>query len=157
MPARRRTAGGGARAGRGRAGLTMIEVIVALAILAGGLLTMLTMQISAMRGGRQGRDHTEAARIAQDRMEFLHRVDFTDPQVVPQAWTALVNVNGSVTGGGGGGPQIAQAYGLQYRVQATADPNLRLIDVRVTWTEPGAPPAAPPRRYAVSSLRHNDP
>jgi Tfp pilus assembly protein PilV len=135
----------------------MIEVIVALAILAGGLLTMLTMQISAMRGGRQGRDHTEAARIAQDQMEFLHRVDFADPLVSPQAWTPLVAVNGAVTGGGGGGAQLAQVYNLQYRVQATADANLRLIDVRITWTEPGAPVAAPPRRYAVSSLRHNDP
>jgi prepilin-type N-terminal cleavage/methylation domain-containing protein len=157
MAARGRTGRDGRGAARGRAGLTMIEVIVALAILAGGLLTMLTMQISAMRGGRQGRDHTEAARIVQDQMEFLHRVDFTDPQVAPQAWTPLVAVAGAVTGGAGGGAQVAQVYSVQYRVQATADPNLRLIDVRATWVEPGAPAGAPPRRYAVSSLRHNDP
>lgn len=142
---------------RGRrtvAGMTLLEVMIALAILAAGLLAMLAMQISAMRGGRAGRDVTEAARIAQDQMELLHRVDWTDPQMNPTAWTVPTVVNGAVTGAG---PALAQAYNLSWRIQATADPNLRLVDVRVTWQEPNQPPGAPPRRYAVSTARHNDP
>ncbi len=140
---------------RREAGLTLIEVMVALAILAGGLLAMLAMQISAMRGGRVGRDYTEAARIAQDRMEFFHRLAWADPQIQPTAWTLPVVVNGSLSGAGPGA--TPQSFNMQWRIVANADPNLRQIDVRVTWLDPGAAPGAVPRRYAVSSVRHNDP
>jgi Tfp pilus assembly protein PilV len=131
--------------------------MVALAILGAGLLAMLAMQVSALRQGRSGRDFTEAARIAQQQMELLHRIDWDAPAMQPQPWTPAVATAGFVTGGGGGGPQVAQNYNVQYRVQATGDPTMRTVDVRVTWTEPGAPPAAPPRRYAISSARHDDP
>lgn len=140
---------------RSTGGMTLLEVMVAMAILAGGLLAMLTMQITAMKGGRSGRDSTEAARIAQDQMEFLHRLAWTDPQAQPTAWTATVPVTGALSGAGPGA--AAQNYNLQWRIQATPDPNVRLIDVRVNWTEPGQPAGVPPRRYAISSARHNDP
>jgi hypothetical protein len=48
-------------------------------------------------------------------------------------------------------------YSVSYRVTNDADPNLRLVDVRVTWTEMNAPAGAPPRRYAMSTIRHDDP
>jgi Tfp pilus assembly protein PilV len=135
----------------------MLEVMISLAILAGGLLAMLALQISAMRQGRVGRDFTEAAFIAQDRMEQLQRLGWADPQVQPTGWTAVVNRQGALTGGGGGGAQVAEVYGVQERITATADANLRLIDVRVTWVEPNAPAAAPAKRYAISSQKYNSP
>ena len=49
-------------------------------------------------------------------------------------------------------------YNVSYRITNDAiDPNLRLVDVRVNWTEMNAPPGAPPRRYAMSTIRHDDP
>jgi hypothetical protein len=49
-------------------------------------------------------------------------------------------------------------YNVSYRVTNDAlDTNLRLVDVRVTWTEMNAPAGAPPRRYAMSTIRHDDP
>ena len=57
-----------------------------------------------------------------------------------------------------GGPMQEMAYNVAYRVTNDAiDTNLRLVDVQVTWTELDAPPGAPPRRYAMSTIRHDDP
>ena len=136
-------------------GLTLLEVVVALGILAVGLLSMLAMQIHALQQGRVGRDVTEAAMIAQQQMENLHRIAWAAAAPVP--WQAPQAVNGATTGGGGPGAQLAQVFNLTWRIQATADPNVRLVDVQVTWAEPNDPPGAPPRRYAMSTARHDDP
>jgi len=38
-----------------RKGFTLIELMIAMVILAGGLLTMATVQIESMQGGQRGR------------------------------------------------------------------------------------------------------
>ena len=136
--------------------MTILEVMIALGILAVGLLAMLAMQVSAMRGGTYGRHTTEAAQLARDQMEFLHRLDWTDALVAPTGWTPPVAI--PITVQSASGPQQEMIYNLSYRINNdAADTNLRLMDVRVTWTERNAPPGAPPRRYAMSTIRHNDP
>lgn len=143
------------RARRGEQGLTMIEVMIALSILAVGLIAMLAMTISALHQGRVGRDVTVAARVAQDEMELLHRLPWTHANVQPQAWNNLPPVQPPMAAAAGG---AAQTFNVQRRVQAVpGNTNLRMLDVRVTWVEPNAPPNAPPKRYAISSVRHNDP
>lgn len=137
----------------------MIEVMLALSILAGGLLVMLTMQIQAMRGGRHGRNTTEAARIAQDQMEVLHHQDFTT-LVLTGGWTPVVPRNGAVTGGGVAAQ--AQAYQLDWIIRANPDPNPLItadtfqFDVRVRWADPNARPNTPLRSYVISSIRYDD-
>ena len=141
--------------------MTLIEVMIALGVLALGLLAMLAMQVSAMRGGKYGRHATEAAQLARDQMEYLHRLDWSAAEVQPTAWT--VDFMGSlapeiVEVQSAGGLQQEMTYSVSYRVTNDAiDTNLRLVDVRVTWTEMNAPPGAPPRRYAMSTIRHDDP
>jgi Tfp pilus assembly protein PilV len=136
--------------------MTLLEVMIALAILAVGLLAMLAMQVSAMRSGKYGRHTTQAAQVARDQMEFLHRLDWADAAVQPTAWTppapSIVTVQSAA------GDQVEMTYNVSYRVTNDAlDTNLRLVDVRVTWTEMNAPAGAPPRRYAMSTIRHDDP
>ena len=111
--------------------------------------------------GTDGRHTTEAAQLARDQMEYLHRLDWGDAEIAPQGWTAPTFMG---TGGpriaivqSAGGPQEEMTYNVTYRVNADADTNLRHVDVRVNWTEMNAPPGAPPRRYAMSTIRHNDP
>lgn len=143
---------------RRRAGLSMIEVMIALAILAGGMLVMMSLQIQATRGGRHGRNTTEAARIAQNQMEVLNNQDFTT--LVPAGWTPVTGVNGIVTGGGPAA--VPQAYSLDWQISANADPNPSItadtfqLDVRVRWTDPGSPAGTPQRAYVISSIRYND-
>jgi len=136
--------------------MTLVEVMIALAILGVGLLAMLAMQVSAMRSGKYGRHTTEAAQLGRDQMEFIHRLDWGDPLMAPTAWTAPVAT--PVVVQSASGPQQEMIYNVSYRVTNDGiDPNLRLVDVRVTWTEMNAPAGAPPRRFAMSTIRHDDP
>jgi prepilin-type N-terminal cleavage/methylation domain-containing protein len=67
-----------ARARRRSEGFTLIEVVVAMGILATGLLAVSAAQLYAMRGGRQGRHTTDAAEIAQSQIENFQRMEFDD-------------------------------------------------------------------------------
>jgi len=141
--------------------MTLLEVMIALSVLALGLLAMLAMQVSAMRGGKYGRHTTEAAQLARDQMEYLNRLDWGDANIQPTAWRVDFKGSGApeiVMVDSAGGPQQEMTYTVAYRVtNDAADTNLRLVDVRVNWTEMNAPPGAPLRRYAMSTIRHDDP
>lgn len=131
--------------------MSLLEVMVALAILATGMLAMLMMNISALRSGRQGRDVTEASRVAQQQMEFLQGEPWAS--LAPTSWTAPVSVTAKTTGGSG----VGQSFNVRYRVVADTDTNLRHIDVEVSWTEATDRAAQPPHIYAISTERHDDP
>lgn len=60
-------------------GFTLIEAVVAIAILATGLLATATMQISAISGNGTARELTEAATLAADQVEILQGTPYTDP------------------------------------------------------------------------------
>ena len=137
------------------AGLTLVEVMMALAILSVGMLAMLAMQIHAMRGGKTGRHTTRAAEIARDRMEFFHRVGWGDADLADTTGWLLAGevVNDRVETLGGGTFRIEQRYTVDWEIQDLA-PDLKQIDVRVTWNEPGDPPGRAPRRFGATSMRY---
>jgi type IV pilus assembly protein PilV len=144
------------RGERRSGGMTILEVMIALAILAIGLLAMLAMQVSAMRSGKYGRHTTQASQLGRLQMEFLHRLDWADALVQPTGWTPPVATVISVDSASGSLEEMV--YNTSYRVTAGPPTSfLRLVDVRITWTEMNAPPGAPPRRYAMSTIRHDDP
>ena len=137
---------------RRKTGLSLLELLVALTVLAVGLLGMLAMQTQALRGSQHGKHVSEAARFAEEQIEFLHRQPWND--IAVSGWSAPRSVSGAVNGTG---PNAPQQYAVSYRVTAGPDTDLRLIDVNVTWTMPDAPLNAAPRVYNVSSVRHKDP
>ena len=59
-------------------GFTLIELMVAIAILSFGILAVATMQTSAMRTNYRGYRLTEAITLAQDRIEYLTTQPFED-------------------------------------------------------------------------------
>jgi prepilin-type N-terminal cleavage/methylation domain-containing protein len=59
-------------------GFTLLEVMVAIAILSFGILAVATMQTSAIRANYRGYRLTEATTLAQDRIEYLVTQPFTD-------------------------------------------------------------------------------
>jgi type IV pilus modification protein PilV len=59
-------------------GFTLLEVMIALFILAFGLLAIATMQATAIKANSRAMGLTEAANLAQDRMEKLINLAYTD-------------------------------------------------------------------------------
>jgi type IV pilus assembly protein PilV len=135
---------------RGERGFTLIEVLVAMAILATGLLAVSAAQLYAMRGGRSGRHTTDAAEIAQTQIEQLSRLAWNDANLAPTGgWTPVVTRDRSVETEDA--PVIEQSYSLSWRI-TNVNNWVKTIDVRVDWDEPNRPG----RSYTISTVRHND-
>ena len=64
---------------RNQYGFTLIEVMIAMVVFSVGLLGVATMQINAIGGNSFASGLTEAATIAQDKMEELMALDYDDP------------------------------------------------------------------------------
>ncbi len=150
MNAQRRT--------RANAGLSLLEVMIAMTILAVGLLGMLSMQLQAMRSTSTGRHVTDASRIGLDQLETLKYQSWVS--TAPIAWTVPIVVSSNpeavfVPNLPSGAAAIAQNFNVSWRITGVAGlVDARQIDVRVTWVEQGDTPAMPPRRYAVSSFKY---
>ncbi|HEU4431477.1 MAG TPA: hypothetical protein VFT98_22140 [Myxococcota bacterium] len=136
-----------------RVGLSLLEVMIAMTILAIGMLGMLSMQVQALSGTTTGRHVSDAMRIGLDQLETLKYQTWAGTPL--GGWTPVTNVTGpeSIATPVGVTPQT---FGVSWRVQAVAGlTNARLIEVLVTWREPGDAPAMPQRRYLVSSFKYN--
>jgi prepilin-type N-terminal cleavage/methylation domain-containing protein len=143
-----------------RAGMTLVEIMIATVLLAIGLLGMLALQSQALRGSQLGRHYTDAAQVGRDEMERLLRLEWDD--MVVEDWTVPVDMTRTVQKDGEANA-TEQTYQVSHRVvdDVIADPTLptdvRTVDVRVTWYEASDPTADPPRRrFAMTSSRFND-
>lgn len=134
------------RAPRVRRGFTLLETMIALSILAVGLLGMAALQIQAMEYAGRGRHNTQAAAIAENRLETLMRSRWTN--IAPTGWTAPVVETNSVQAGG---TVVEQAYDVSWRITDLVADVTRNVDVRVSWSEP----SGRNRSYALSSTRFN--
>jgi type IV pilus assembly protein PilV len=65
--------------GISRAGFTLMEVLIALTILAVGFLAVAQMQITGLKANQFAMELTEGVTWAQDRMEVLMGLPFDDP------------------------------------------------------------------------------
>jgi len=142
---------------RRRGGFTLVELMLAVALLSLGLISMLALQLHAMRGSQLGRHYSQAGQIARDQLELLQRLPWDDAGAQPTGWTAPVTEYATVDGANG--QEQEQAYTVSWQI--TPDPArptlLREISVRVLWYEPNDDPNQPPiRRYAVSSMKYNE-
>jgi type IV pilus assembly protein PilV len=142
-----------ARLVRARSGLSLLEVMIALTILAIGLVGALSMQVNALSSTSTGQHVTTAMRIGLDQLETLKYRGWAATPVT--AWTAPIAVTGPESVAARAG-ETRQQFNVSWRIQAVAPlTQVRQIDVRVTWREPGDTAAMPLRRYAVSTFKFN--
>jgi len=129
-------------------GFTLIEVMIAIGILAFGLLALTTMQIKAMHGGNRGRHASNAAAIAENKMEQLQQ----DP------WASIPATGGFVADPAAqnnvlldGASSNERTYNVSYQITDLVATYTRAIDVTVSWTEEGGEN----RSITLSSIRYN--
>ena len=97
----------------GKGGFTILEVMVAISILAVGLMAVFTAQSRSIMGNTDANRQTEAMTLAQDRMEELLAVPYDD----------LDGAGSPVTAAGG--------YEVAWTVTEYAADNYKLIEVEV--------------------------
>ncbi len=138
-----------ARRRRTTAGFTILEVMIVIGILSFGLLSLAAMQIQAMKGSDRGRHATNAAAIAENKMEQLQQ----------DAWASIAVTGGFVTDGAeqnaiklDDGTNINErVYNVFYQITDVQATFTRAIDVQVSWTEK----SGENRSITLSSIRYN--
>jgi type IV pilus assembly protein PilV len=102
-------------------GFTLIEVVAGLIILVIGLLAIATMQITSMEGGYFSTNLTQATVFAQDKLEYLKNLPYTDS-----------NLNG---GQHNEGAISGTIFLRQYHVVENAGNSIKTITVTVNWAD----------------------
>jgi len=124
---------------RSQRGFTLIEVMIALVVFAIGMVTLSAMQLHSVRGANSGRHTTDAAAVAESRMEQLQRL----------TWDQLAPTGGWFDDGTES--KFENDYQVEFRVANLVANWTRTIDVRVTWDDP----KRPGRSVVLSSVRFN--
>lgn len=136
------------RARRREEGFTLLEVVIAMSVLAFGMLALAAMQIHSLRNGRTGRHFTQAMVVAQDQMEAFQRTSFTGMADTAGAWTAPQTVTAQTNNST---YATEQSYSVDWRITDEVAGWTKLVDVRVSWNEPDFPT----RQIVLSSRRYN--
>ena len=110
----------------GEKGFTLLEVIVAISILTFGLLAVASMQMTAIRGNYNASNITEATTVAQDRLENLMGLLYSDPLMNDGTWPDPPP------------PPSPSGYTITYDVSDdTPMIKTKLITVTVQWQDKG--------------------
>jgi type IV pilus assembly protein PilV len=100
-------------------GFSLIEVIIALFILAVALLALAGLMVTTTKNTSYGGHMTEAATFAQDVLEKLRAAP----------WAAIVNGADTRTGSTG------ISYARNWTVTPNADGTQRWVSVTINWTD----------------------
>jgi type IV pilus assembly protein PilV len=134
--ARPRRAGGIAHRRRHdpQSGLTLLEVMIALVILAIGLLALSGMQITSIRANGSGFQSTTAVSLADERMQQLKNLSFSNASLTPGTHTETPLTVSVGTADGTHGI----VYSRSYTVTDTSPiAGVKLIAYTVTWVDGG--------------------
>lgn len=122
-------------------GFSLIEVVIAVGILAFGLLTLALLQVHALTQGSMGRHTGDAAAIGRSFIEQVNRLPWAtltadlDSGWQTPGWAGVPNDENQVSTPGGG-VATEHAYTVDWRVTTVAGTAcLRDVELRVSWQE----------------------
>jgi prepilin-type N-terminal cleavage/methylation domain-containing protein len=101
-------------------GFSLVEVLIALLILAISLLALAGLMMTTTRNSSFGGHMTEASTFAQDKLEQL--------RVSP--WAGVATGNDTLQGSTG------ITYGRNWTVTPNGDGNQRWVSITLNWTDP---------------------
>lgn len=159
MVLRRGAPCGEARRGGAAPGFTLIEVLVALGLMAIAMLAIAPLFVASLKSNGAGQDFTVLNSLAKQQLEQVMQYSFTDPRLaVPGGATvSIVNQDGTTTTSSGqlyrnqlattqtdGTKSISFPYELDYVVQdfpmtsvkqgAVPSPATAIDDASASWT-----------------------
>jgi type IV pilus modification protein PilV len=113
-------------------GFTLIEILIAIAILSFGILAIASMQSSSLRSTQHSYNVTEGTTLAQDRIEELMTLPYN----------AVVN-----------GTAVNGNYTIGWTV-ATGVPvtNTKTVTVTVSWTAAGGAQKVSSLQYIIADI-----
>jgi Tfp pilus assembly protein PilV len=122
---------------RRRSGLSLIEMMVALGILAFGILSTMAGQIAAMRFSTTSREHTIAMKLAEQQMEVFFVMTAADVKALTSAPGYSTNPNDPSSpidpdlGDGN-----VMAFDRNWTIEAdTPETDVITMTVEVSWTD----------------------
>ncbi|HSX83562.1 MAG TPA: prepilin-type N-terminal cleavage/methylation domain-containing protein [Candidatus Saccharimonadia bacterium] len=101
------------------AGFTLVESMLALAIMSVGLLALAGLQITALRGNALSRSITTAVSIAEQRLEQLKNTPYSDIQAEAATQVTASNLH----------------FTRQVTVTNGPLPNTKSVSVLVSWQD----------------------
>jgi type IV pilus assembly protein PilV len=124
-------------------GFTLIEVLIALAVFAIGILGVFTLQITAIKGNASARGVTENYLSGMDKVEELMARSFDDPLLAAGGPYTLADDADGIDNDGDGTVDEAGENGyinIQWQVQDNTmwEQTIKLVTVTVTSTVNGS-------------------
>ncbi len=122
-------------------GFTLIEIMIAITVLAIGILGIAKMQLSAVKGNSYANGLTEATAFAQNKIEELAALAYDDGNLNDDDGDGISGIDD--TGSPDGSQQVSGATNIQYDIFwniAVDEPavNAKHIRVYVLWQQNGA-------------------
>ena len=111
-------------------GFSLIELLIAMSVLAVGMLAAASMQYSAVRNNTQGNVSTQASMLAKAQLEMLKNQDIDSAVLAPGDYNDPASIDENGNPGG--------IYNRSWRIDPLGTA-ARRIRVTVQWTKFGEP------------------
>lgn len=114
----------------GEKGFSLIELLIAMSVLAIGMLAAASMQYSAVRNNTQGNVSTQASMLAKSQLEMLKNQDIGSAVLAPGDYSDATPIDENGNPGG--------IYNRSWRIDPLGT-SARRIRMTVQWTKFGDP------------------